>query len=337
MQSELYIFAPTRALHGGVGSYTKEFVRTFKGFKIVSGCKASQLNGSDVIKLRGFNRRPNFKTIWDLFRNFYKVEHGVFIYQGSLAMLTIFIMRIMCRNSIHIIIFHGLASRYTSKLTYIVEWLAARFATHCIFLTEHDRRYLNISSRYTKISNYSGHTATYMNNFESAVVVTVTRSGRQKNLRYNLKEMRDVPLSLHVYGVASHELTVNQEINAIIENNICFKRFDSPQNIYANKFAFILSTFSEGFPLSILEAASHRLPLIVSDIPELREVLGDSALYFKNNKPGQLSEKILYLKQNADVYDKYCEKSMLISQKYTLDHWQKAWSEVFKRLDICIE
>ena len=125
MNSNLYIFAPTRTLQGGVGSYTKEFIKTFKGFKIVSGYKACQLNGGDIIKLRGFDKRPRLETIWDLIRNFSKVEHGVFIYQGSLSLLIIFIMRIMCRNSNHIIIFHGLASRYTSKVIYIVEWLAA--------------------------------------------------------------------------------------------------------------------------------------------------------------------------------------------------------------------
>jgi len=46
--------------------------------------------------------------------------------------------------------------------------------------------------------------------------------------------------------------------------------------LYSNAAAFVLPSKLEGLPLTLLEAASYRLPLIASDIPPHREVIGAS-------------------------------------------------------------
>jgi glycosyltransferase involved in cell wall biosynthesis len=44
--------------------------------------------------------------------------------------------------------------------------------------------------------------------------------------------------------------------------------------LYSNAAAFVLPSKLEGLPLTLLEAASYRVPLIASDIPPHREVIG---------------------------------------------------------------
>jgi glycosyltransferase involved in cell wall biosynthesis len=46
------------------------------------------------------------------------------------------------------------------------------------------------------------------------------------------------------------------------------------QELYSNAAAFVLPSKLEGLPLTLLEAASYRIPLIASDIPPHREVIG---------------------------------------------------------------
>lgn len=46
------------------------------------------------------------------------------------------------------------------------------------------------------------------------------------------------------------------------------------QELYSNAAAFVLPSKLEGLPLTLLEAASYRVPLIASDIPPHREVIG---------------------------------------------------------------
>ncbi len=45
--------------------------------------------------------------------------------------------------------------------------------------------------------------------------------------------------------------------------------------LYSNAALFVLPSRLEGLPLTLLEAASYRLPLVASDIPPHREILGD--------------------------------------------------------------
>jgi len=54
--------------------------------------------------------------------------------------------------------------------------------------------------------------------------------------------------------------------------------------LYQNAKALIMASIREGFGLPIIEAARHKLPIIARDIPIFREIAGDSAYYFPNDK-----------------------------------------------------
>ncbi len=56
------------------------------------------------------------------------------------------------------------------------------------------------------------------------------------------------------------------------------------ENIYSASSCLIAASEGEGFGLPLIEAAQHKLPIIARDIPVFREVAGDFAYYFKNDK-----------------------------------------------------
>lgn len=56
---------------------------------------------------------------------------------------------------------------------------------------------------------------------------------------------------------------------------------------------FVLPSLYEGFGISLLEAMSQRVPIAASDIPSLREVGGEAALYFDPRSIANC-EKVLY-------------------------------------------
>src|SRR5207245_1810440 len=50
--------------------------------------------------------------------------------------------------------------------------------------------------------------------------------------------------------------------------------------LYANATLFVFPSLAEGFGFPVLEAMAHGTPVVCSDIPVLRELAGDAALYF---------------------------------------------------------
>ncbi len=63
-------------------------------------------------------------------------------------------------------------------------------------------------------------------------------------------------------------------------------------SLYKNAEVFVFPTLSEGFGLPGLEAMAAGAPVICSDIPVLREVYGNAALYFDPKKEESIAEKI---------------------------------------------
>jgi glycosyltransferase involved in cell wall biosynthesis len=65
--------------------------------------------------------------------------------------------------------------------------------------------------------------------------------------------------------------------------------------LYALAACLVLPTLHEGFGLPVLEAMARSLPVACSDIPALREVGGDAALYFNPREPTQIAARIAEL------------------------------------------
>ncbi len=62
--------------------------------------------------------------------------------------------------------------------------------------------------------------------------------------------------------------------------------------IYHASACLIAASEGEGFGLPLIEAAQHRLPLIVRDIPVFREVAGEHAFYFRGEEASDLADAL---------------------------------------------
>lgn len=64
------------------------------------------------------------------------------------------------------------------------------------------------------------------------------------------------------------------------------------QEYYSNAQVYVLSSRWEGFGLVLVEAMAHGLPIVSSDLPTSKEIMGDFALYFKNGDIEELAQKL---------------------------------------------
>lgn len=64
------------------------------------------------------------------------------------------------------------------------------------------------------------------------------------------------------------------------------------QEYYSQAQVYVLSSRWEGFGLVLVEAMAHGLPVVSSDLPTSKEIMGDFGLYFKNGDAADLAQKL---------------------------------------------
>lgn len=97
--------------------------------------------------------------------------------------------------------------------------------------------------------------------------------------------------------------------------------------LYHGASLFVLPSLVEGFGLIGVEAQAMGVPVAVSDIPVLREVLGDGALYFDPQ-----SEEDMAAKMNMVLSDKHLQHKLTTAGKLNVKRfdWRKCAEATLK-------
>ncbi len=99
-----------------------------------------------------------------------------------------------------------------------------------------------------------------------------------------LRELRDLRRDLHLEAAAVFlaEVLAEPASDALVHD------------LYRLADLLLLPSLDEGFGIPILEAAVHRLPIVCSDLPALRDLAGDAAVYVPPDAdPGEVAGLIL--------------------------------------------
>lgn len=109
---------------------------------------------------------------------------------------------------------------------------------------------------------------------------------------------KGLPVKLTIVGKVGWNVgTLIEELDIICATNsllVYERHIDDAHliSLYNSSDCLIAASYDEGFGLPLIEAAQHKLPLIVRDIPVFREVAGEHAFYFQTGAPEQLALEI---------------------------------------------
>src|SRR5262249_12002692 len=85
---------------------------------------------------------------------------------------------------------------------------------------------------------------------------------------------------------------------------------ESQLRLLYSKAAIYASTARyEPSGMSVLEAALSRCALILNDIPSLRELWGNAAIYFRTNDSGSLAEAVRSVSGDAQLRRNYANRA----------------------------
>ncbi|SDH47929.1 glycosyltransferase family 4 protein [Microbacterium pygmaeum] len=99
---------------------------------------------------------------------------------------------------------------------------------------------------------------------------------------------------------------------------------------YRSATAFIWPSLHEGFGLPPVEAQSLGLPVIASDVPVNREVLGDAALYFSATDAGALATAMTALAADPDARAALADLGRQNAARYTWERTVSGWNRLIE-------
>lgn len=137
--------------------------------------------------------------------------------------------------------------------------------------------------------------------------------------------------TLDIVGEGPEEALYREKITSYgLEKRIILHPFTQDiQRFYSNAQVYILSSRWEGFGLVLVEAMAHGLPVISSDLPTSKEIMGDLGIYFENGNTEQLAQRM----REATCIDwsDASAKALLRSKDFDVSNIIKQWKQLIER------
>ena len=98
------------------------------------------------------------------------------------------------------------------------------------------------------------------------------------------------------------------------------------QDYYSKAEIYVLSSRWEGFGLVLVEAMAHGLPVVSSDLPTSKEIMGDNALYFPNGDIDALASKLQEATQTD--WPVKSKEAIKTARRFDISEVMPQWLEV---------
>lgn len=287
-----------------------------------------------------------FATIRALFGRYDVIHYHA---EGSCVMLPI----AHCFDIRTVVTIHGLDWQrgkwggFASKYIKLGERCAAKYADEVVVLSKNVQEYFR--------TEYQRETHYVPNGIEKQIcrepnlikqkyglekedyILFLGRIVPEKGVHYLIEAYRELhgdKPRLVIAGAASHSDDYYEKIYAMAKDdeNILFTGFvqgEALEELFSNCKAYVLPSDLEGMPISLLEAMAYGKPCVVSDIDEIKEVVGEDAFSFpKGDVQGlkrALETMLATLKESGFSYPE---------GKMDLYNWDKITEEYQKIYEI---
>ena len=100
------------------------------------------------------------------------------------------------------------------------------------------------------------------------------------------------------------------------------------QDYYSKAQVYVLSSRWEGFGLVLVEAMAHGLPVVSSDLPTSKEIMGDFGLYFKNGDIKDLAER---LEEATHIdWNQKSQEAFEIAKRFDINNIISRWKDMIE-------
>ncbi len=150
-----------------------------------------------------------------------------------------------------------------------------------------------------------------------------------------LKEM-GVEAELRIYGEGPERENLESLANSLgVLKWVMFPGYQEKQAVYTSIDVFALPSLSEGFPMSLLEAASYGLPCICTSTGGQKEIIenGKTGLIAPPKDPDSLAKAMLWMVNNREEARKMGKAAReFVSRNFTIEKLIKEHVKLFTKI-----
>lgn len=147
---------------------------------------------------------------------------------------------------------------------------------------------------------------------------------------FHLFSQKNQDWTLNIVGEGVEEKKYRELIKKYnLDNRVMIHPFTTHiQEYYSKAQVYVLSSRWEGFGLVLVEAMAHGLPIVSSDLPTSKEIMGDFGLYFKNGDIGDLAERL----EDATHIDwnKKSQEAIEIAKRFDIQNIISRWKDLIE-------
>jgi len=167
-------------------------------------------------------------------------------------------------------------------------------------------------------------------------IITVSSMDPRKNfvrLVEAFDNLKDKSVKLYIIGMQFKAFNT-PDLQKLIGENVVLPGYiddEALQKMYQNALFSVYPSLYEGFGLPPLESMTYGCPAINADIPSLREISGDAALYVDPMDVSDMTAKMDLLASDADLRHQLRIEGLRQIKKYSWDKSAKQVLELAKQ------
>lgn len=168
-------------------------------------------------------------------------------------------------------------------------------------------------------------------------MVAVGNIKKAKNYKYLVESFRflkELPVTLDIYG--KQDSIIFPELQSIVSTNdlpVHFRGSVTTNTALLQTYdVFVMSSAHEGFGMAVVEAMASGLPVIISDLPVLREVSQGNAIFFNISDPASLADQIKKILQGRLDLSQMSLDGIDISGRYSKGQYLTKLESLYSEL-----